>query len=300
MRRSLVLNLYLLVLLLLATACSELPALPALPGLPGAKKTVAPDTATTEANATPDAQAATTSVAAATSVPPTPAITDTPLPPNCQPNAAYVQDVTVPDGTKFTPGQKFTKTWRIKSTGCAAWPKDTRWVFVSGNQMGGPANVSAPSTAPGKTADISVELQAPTTPGSYKGFWQMQMSGGKAFGEQMYVEIVVPAPTPRVCPAKPSRVSIINQLDVAIGLSLSGPQKLNFSVPAKTTVNYCLVPGDYQWEFSAPGYKLGTGTRTLESTPDGCKCWWWNKAGSTPPECNCNPKPSLYVPPPLP
>ncbi len=296
MSPSTILRFTLWMLLVLSVACS---ALPGLPGLPGAKKTVDPGTATAQADTTQNAQAESTSVAAATSEPPTPAITDTPFPPNCQPNAAYVQDVTVPDRTKFALGQKFTKTWRVKSNGCAAWPKDTRWVFVSGNQMGGPANVSVPSTAPGKTADVSVELQAPTTPGSYKGFWQMQMSNGKAFGEQMYVEIVVLAPTPHVCPANPSRVSFINQLDATIGLTLTGPQKLNLSIPAKTTVNYCLVPGNYQWEFSAPGYKLKTGQRTMESTPDGCKCWWWNNAGAATPECKCNPKPSLYVPPPL-
>ncbi len=290
MKRSILLHFGLLLLLAFAVACSELPKLPALPGLPGAKKTAAPVADTPGA--------ATTAVAAATSEPPTPAITETPLPPNCQPNAAFVQDVTVPDGTKFTAGQKFTKTWRIKSTGCAAWPKSTRLVFVSGNQIGGPANASVPSTEKGKTADISIELQAPTTPGTYKGSWQLQMSGGKAFGDQMYAVIVVPAPTPRVCPANPSRVSLINKLDVAIGLSLKGPQKLELSVPAKKTVNYCFVPGDYQWEFSAPGYHLETGKRTLESTPNTCKCWWWDKAGAKQPDCNCNPKPSLYTPPP--
>src|SRR5512135_3113735 len=52
--------------------------------------------------------------------------------------AAYVRDVTIPDGTLFMPGTSFTKTWEIKNTGTCAW--DGTYSIVFGNEgdiMGG-------------------------------------------------------------------------------------------------------------------------------------------------------------------
>ncbi|HSR20131.1 MAG TPA: NBR1-Ig-like domain-containing protein, partial [Anaerolineales bacterium] len=36
-------------------------------------------------------------------------------------NAAFVSDVTIPDGTILKPGEKFTKTWRIYNSGSCSW-----------------------------------------------------------------------------------------------------------------------------------------------------------------------------------
>ena len=128
---------------------------------------------------------------------PTPTPTGTPTPTPCLPAAAFVEDVTVPDGTNLGPGESFTKTWRMLSSGCAPWPPGTAWILVSGDQMGAPASVPVPDTPLGSTADISVEMVAPDTPGTYKGTWQMQDHDGSHFGDQAYVMIVVPMPPPR-------------------------------------------------------------------------------------------------------
>jgi len=119
----------------------------------------------------------------------TPAIT--PVSNACPPNATYVADVTVPDGTLFSLGESFTKTWRLRSSGCAPWPVGTRWVFVSGDRMDGPDGVDVPETPLGGTADIAVQLLAPTDPGTYRGYWQMQAPDGTHFGDRAYVAIVV-------------------------------------------------------------------------------------------------------------
>src|SRR5690349_12154805 len=36
-------------------------------------------------------------------------------------SAAYVKDVTIPDGTIFSPGAQFTKTWRLQNIGTCTW-----------------------------------------------------------------------------------------------------------------------------------------------------------------------------------
>jgi len=125
--------------------------------------------------------------------------TDTPVPDvtaegECSLNAAWVADVTVPDDTQFEPGAAFVKTWRVRNTGSCDWETGAKLVFVSGDAMGAPSEVSVGPVAAGSSTDVSVNLTAPSSPGTYKGNWQMQAPDGIRFGSVIYVQIVVPAP----------------------------------------------------------------------------------------------------------
>ena len=111
----------------------------------------------------------------------TPKPTDTPGAP-CN-RAAFVADVTVPDDTAFRPGDKFTKTWRLKNTGTCTWTSSYALVFADGDKMGAPDAVPlTASVAPGQTVDLSVELTAPDTLGTYQGNWQLKDNKGQTFG----------------------------------------------------------------------------------------------------------------------
>jgi len=134
-------------------------------------------------------------IAAQTSTPtstptrtPTPALSPTP----CLPDADLVADVSVPDGTRFAPGEGFIKVWRVRSSGCAPWPDGTIWAFASGDQMFALASVPVPETPLSGTVDVAVEMIAPDAPGTYQGFWQMQGPSGGCFGDRVYVMIEVP------------------------------------------------------------------------------------------------------------
>ncbi len=113
--------------------------------------------------------------------------------------AAFVADVTAPDGKKYDPGKKFTKTWRILNDGSCTWNNMYRLTFVSGDQMSGPENqpLTVLEVEPGKIIDISVDLVAPEEPGKYRGYWAFKNTNGVEFGigsqnNPIYVEIVVP------------------------------------------------------------------------------------------------------------
>lgn len=124
--------------------------------------------------------------------------------------AAFVADVTVPDGTTFNPGAFFVKTWRLKNTGTCTWSKYYGLVFTSGSQLGAPTSVSMPvSVAPGQMVDITVNMKAPTAPGSYRGYWMLKNASGVKFGigtnadKAFWVDIKVaspPTPPPTVPP----------------------------------------------------------------------------------------------------
>jgi len=101
----------------------------------------------------------------------------------------FVTDVTIPDGTVVTPGQNFTKTWRLKNIGTCAWTPSYTVVFSDGNSMNGPTTQALTTNVnPGQTVDISVALTAPTTPGEYTGNWKIRDASGGSFGK-FYVQI---------------------------------------------------------------------------------------------------------------
>lgn len=112
--------------------------------------------------------------------------------------AAFVSDVTYPDGSDVALGSAFTKVWRIQNTGTCAWNTSYALVFVSGERLGGPNAVSVPGNVrPGETVDIAVNLTAPNRAGSYTGYWKLRNSSGALFGvgssadASIYVDIDV-------------------------------------------------------------------------------------------------------------
>ena len=131
----------------------------------------------------------------------TPAITNTPFATATTGLAAaptggcdvmtFVSDVTVPDGEEMSPNENFTKTWELKNDGTCEWTTAYTVAFDSGDQMGGPS--SQPLTAavaPGATGQISVELVAPATPGTYSSYWVIRNNAGQIFGS-FFVQIKV-------------------------------------------------------------------------------------------------------------
>jgi len=112
----------------------------------------------------------------------------------CTLDAAFVADVTVPDGTIFEPGARIDKIWRIRNSGSCPWQSGYTWVFVSGDQMGAAPSQSVPATAVGANVDIGVTMYAPSAPGTYTGYWRMKSPGGEVFGQTSRVQIVVQAP----------------------------------------------------------------------------------------------------------
>lgn len=89
--------------------------------------------------------------------------------PGCTNQAAFVSDVTVPDNSVINAGESFTKTWRISNTGTCVWAWDYTLTHYSENRMGAPDEVPLDITYPGQTIDISVDLTAPGSPGTYRG-----------------------------------------------------------------------------------------------------------------------------------
>lgn len=223
-----------LVLILFLSACN-LPS-----GNQGEEVSLTAAAQTVEAvlSATPitgDASTATSAVPATITLIPSPIVTSTlgaTATPNC-PLAEFVADVTIPDGTVITSGQTFNKKWRLKNIGACAW-SGYSLVFDSGESMNGPATKAIGTVNPGQEIDLDVDLKAPNTAGTYRGYWRLVTNSNvlvpivKGYqGRAFYVEIKVAAPTNT--PAPLFAVTSVNFANVG---GCSG-----FTTTANITVN---------------------------------------------------------------
>jgi hypothetical protein len=114
--------------------------------------------------------------------------------------ALFVDDISIPDNTTMSPGEVFTKTWRLQNDGTCTWTTDYVVVFDSGDDMNGPTSVTLNKEVPsGQGIDISVNLKAPTSNDTYRGNWKIRNAAGDIFGlnnenDPFWVIIKVDAP----------------------------------------------------------------------------------------------------------
>jgi len=107
-------------------------------------------------------------------------------------NAAFIEDVTVPDGQVFPPGAEFVKCWRLLNDSGRDWPESTELVFVAGEPLS-IERAQSMAVELGKVsagAEIDVwtgELKAPDVPGRYVGYWRLR-ADGELFGNSLWIE----------------------------------------------------------------------------------------------------------------
>jgi hypothetical protein len=97
--------------------------------------------------------------------------------------AAFIGDVTYPDGSIVPANSDFTKIWRVQNTGTCPWTPSYALVFVGGERFDSPNAVSMPGTVyPGQSVDLAVNLESPTKSGTYIGYWKLRSSSGALYG----------------------------------------------------------------------------------------------------------------------
>jgi uncharacterized protein YkwD len=99
-------------------------------------------------------------------------------PADCINKATFVSDVTIPDNSVVTAGTGFKKTWRIQNAGTCIWWSGYTLTHYSEEAMSAPASVPLPVTNPGATADVSIDLVAPSVPGTYQGNFVVKNPAG--------------------------------------------------------------------------------------------------------------------------
>ncbi|MFN8401661.1 MAG: NBR1-Ig-like domain-containing protein [Anaerolineales bacterium] len=107
-------------------------------------------------------------------------------------NLLYISDVTIPDGTRMKPGEKFTKTWLVQNIGGCAWRAGFTFQNVGGDSMRGSPITLTEAIPTGAKRELSVELVVPSgINGVIESAWQMADDTGVFFGDTLFVNIVV-------------------------------------------------------------------------------------------------------------
>jgi hypothetical protein len=121
--------------------------------------------------------------------PPVPTSSPSPTPP-CTDGLAFVDDLTIPDGTIVISGQNLEKQWLVQNNGSCNWDARYRLKFVGGLEMGASEQALYPARA-GMQATLRITFTAPLEPGGYTTAWQAFGPDGEPFGDAIYMEIIV-------------------------------------------------------------------------------------------------------------
>lgn len=162
-------------------------------------------------------------------------------------NSAFVSDVTIPDDTVMTPGQTFTKTWKLSNTGSCPWTTTYKVSFVSGNAMGGAATPLTVTVAPGASGDVSVAMTAPATAGDAIGYWILTNDSGQNFGTSFYVKVKVggTATTGTAVTGTPGTVTVTATSSVPKPIAANNPRITLACTPNGAQFEYT---GKLEWD----------------------------------------------------
>ena len=138
----------------------------------------------------------TSTVPAATATPPAAQVAPQVNPVSCVDDAAFLEDLTIPDETIVAAGELLDKRWSVQNSGSCNWDSGYRLVRVGNDGFGAEDEQALYPARAGSVAVWQVLLSAPVQPGEHISIWQARSPQGALFGEQVYLWVMVATPTP--------------------------------------------------------------------------------------------------------
>lgn len=119
--------------------------------------------------------------------------TEPPPPENCVNALKFLSDLTVPDGSPVSPGQKIDKQWLAQNSGTCNWGEGYRLKLVAGfPPFGAEVNQALFPARAGAEVTLQIFFVAPPVSGIYRSAWQAYDPNDLPFGETIYIEFMVP------------------------------------------------------------------------------------------------------------
>ena len=111
--------------------------------------------------------------------------------PTCTDSLKFIDDLTIPDGTAVAPNSSLDKRWSVENSGTCNWDDRYHLRLTGGPDLGaGSVQALFPARA-GSQAVIRIQMTAPTKPGPYRSAWQAYNPADEAFGDVIYIDILV-------------------------------------------------------------------------------------------------------------
>jgi len=109
----------------------------------------------------------------------------------CFNDAAFLEDLTLPDGSEVDPAETLDKRWAVLNSGSCDWGPEYRLLRIGEDQLAGVDEQALHPARAGAHAVWQVFLMAPPDPGRYESRWQAMSPEGVLFGDPVFVVVVV-------------------------------------------------------------------------------------------------------------
>lgn len=139
----------------------------------------------------------TSSLPTTTSIPsfftPAPTATETiaPTAEPCTNGLAFLDDLTVPDGTSFLGGAVIDKQWLVQNSGTCNWDATYKLKWVGGSPLGAAEVQPLFPARAGTQTTLRIQFTAPAESGAYESSWQAIDPDGNPFGDLIFMKIIV-------------------------------------------------------------------------------------------------------------
>jgi hypothetical protein len=194
-----------------------------------------------------------------------------PLTPTISPNdrAAFVSETYV-DYTILKPGERFTKSWKLKNSGTSTW-NESYFLYREAALQNEPLTAVerlplAKTVAPGETAEFAVEMIAPEKVGIYTVNWSLRNAQGEIVpvdGSRFIWVTIRVCDGAQSCPEIPSAGSAANGVSARLVAFTPQPQRavaaFCMTLPGP---NYAPSPASVTLLLDGVSYPYSTGGTT--------------------------------------
>ena len=122
---------------------------------------------------------------------PTATVTATATESPCTNNLEFLQDVTIPDGSTISFSGTIDKQWLVKNNGTCDWDSTYRLKWIGGDPLGAAQEQALFPAKAGTQATLRISFIAPAAKGAVESAWQAYGPDGIAFGDPIFMKIVV-------------------------------------------------------------------------------------------------------------
>jgi len=110
---------------------------------------------------------------------------------NCVNNLSFIEDLTIPDNSFIPFGTTIDKQWLVENNGTCSWNSGYRLRHIGGAALGASEEIALFPAKSGTQATIQITFTAPFDEGVYESAWQAFDPNGIAFGDPIYMRILV-------------------------------------------------------------------------------------------------------------
>lgn len=111
--------------------------------------------------------------------------------PSCTSSLLFLQDITIPDGTRVQPQERLDKRWLVENNGTCNWDRRFSLRLIAGSEMGADPDIALFPARSGSQAEIQIRFMSPRDIGLHRSAWQAADPQGNLFGDTIFIEVEV-------------------------------------------------------------------------------------------------------------